>query len=142
MTFILQNVGQSVWSGQAPPPVADRWQRANGMDTSGAKRRHKRWPEALKREIVAATLVPGASVSVIARQYRFSWRRRYRDEPATPSSSPSTPGLEPVTITRENRRTRESAPTIAARVVCGDGTRMAELRLPSFQNGLPESSFH
>ena len=75
------------------------------MDTSGAKRRHKRWPEALKREIVAATLVPGASVSVIARQYDvnanqvFSWRRRYRDEAAT--SSPSTPGLVPVTITRE-----------------------------------------
>lgn len=39
------------------------------MDTSGAKRRYKRWPEALKREIVAATLVPGASVSVVARQY-------------------------------------------------------------------------
>ena len=55
------------------------------MDTSGAKRRHKRWPEALKREIVAATLVPGASVSVVARQYDvnanqvFSWRRRYRE---------------------------------------------------------------
>jgi transposase len=39
------------------------------MDTSDAKRRYKRWPEALKREIVAATLVPGASVSVVARQY-------------------------------------------------------------------------
>ena len=55
------------------------------MDTSGAKRRHKRWPEALKREIVAATLAPGASVSVVARQYDvnanqvFSWRRRYRE---------------------------------------------------------------
>ena len=76
------------------------------MDTSGAKRRHKRWPEALKREIVAATLVPGASVSVVARQYDvnanqvFGWRRRHRDEPATPSS-PTTPGLVPVTITRE-----------------------------------------
>ena len=28
------------------------------MDTSGAKRQHKRWPEALKREIVAATHNP------------------------------------------------------------------------------------
>ena len=90
------------------------------MDTSGAKRRHKRWPEALKREIVAATLVPGASVSVIARQYDvnanqvFSWRRRYRDEPATPSSSPSTPGLVPVTITRELEDRGVAAPTPAA----------------------------
>ena len=40
------------------------------MDTSlRAKRRHKVWPEALKREIVAACLVPGASVSMVARQY-------------------------------------------------------------------------
>ena len=40
------------------------------VDTSeGGRRRNKRWPEALKREIVAATLAPGASVSVVARQY-------------------------------------------------------------------------
>ena len=88
------------------------------MDTSGAKRQYKRWPEALKREIVAATLVPGASVSVVARQYdvnaSFSWRRRYRDEPATPSSSPSTPGLVPVTITREPEDEGATVPTPAA----------------------------
>jgi len=90
------------------------------MDTSGAKRRHKRWPEVLKREIVAATLVPGASVSVVARQYDvnanqvFSWRRRYLDEPATPSPSPSTPGLVPVTITREPEDEGAAVPTPVA----------------------------
>jgi transposase-like protein len=53
------------------------------MDTNGKRRRNKRWPEALKREIVAATLVPGASVSVVARQYDvnvnqvFGWRHRF-----------------------------------------------------------------
>ena len=78
------------------------------MDTNGAKRRHKRWPEALKREIVAATLVPGASVSMVARQYDvnanqvFSWRRRYRETPAPPPA-PSSPQLVPVTITAEFR---------------------------------------
>ena len=47
--------------------------------------RHKRWPEALKREIVAATFEAGASVSMVARQYDvnanqvFSWRRHYRE---------------------------------------------------------------
>jgi transposase-like protein len=88
------------------------------MGTSGAKRRHKCWPEALKREIVAATLVPGASVSVVARQYDvnanqlFSWRRRYRDEPAMPSSP--TPGLVPVTITRDPEKEGAAAPTPAA----------------------------
>ena len=53
------------------------------MDTNGERRTNKRWSEALKREIVAASFAPGASVSVVARQYDvnanqvFGWRRRY-----------------------------------------------------------------
>ena len=40
------------------------------MGTSAIeRRRHRSWPEALKREIVAASFAPGASVSVVARQY-------------------------------------------------------------------------
>lgn len=75
------------------------------MDTSRERRRHKRWPEALKREIVAATCEPGASVSVVARAYDvnanqvFSWRRRFGGTAKAPPSSPSTPRLVPVTIT-------------------------------------------
>lgn len=78
------------------------------VDTSdNGRRRNKRWPEALKREIVAATRAPGASVSVVARQYDvnanqvFMWRRRYRDAIAQPVAAgyPSTPALVPVTIT-------------------------------------------
>ena len=54
------------------------------MDTNGSRRPRRSWPEALKREIVAASLEPGASVSLIARRYDvntnqlFSWRRLYR----------------------------------------------------------------
>jgi transposase len=77
------------------------------VDTSeGKRRRNKRWPEALKREIVAATLVHGASVSVVARQYDvnanqvFMWRRRYQDALERAAAPPlSTPALVPVTIT-------------------------------------------
>jgi transposase len=90
------------------------------MDTGDAKRRHKRWPDALKREIVAATLKPGASVSVVARQYDvnanqvFSWRRRYR-EASDPSPAPSsTPGLLPVTITPGPEHEPAAPPTLAA----------------------------
>jgi transposase len=52
-----------------------------GMTAMG-RRRNRSWPEALKREIVAASLAPGASVSVVARRYDvnanqvFSWRKR------------------------------------------------------------------
>ncbi|MGK2922710.1 MAG: IS66-like element accessory protein TnpA [Methyloceanibacter sp.] len=74
------------------------------VDTK-ARRRNKRWPEALKREIVAASIAPGASVSVVARQYDvnanqvLSWRRRYRAAEQPPTLALSTPGLVPVTIT-------------------------------------------
>ena len=43
----------------------------------------KRWPEAVKRQIVAETRMPGASVSVVARRHDvnanqlFRWRRQY-----------------------------------------------------------------
>ena len=71
------------------------------MDRSlRAKRRHKVWPEALKREIVAACLVPGASVSMVARQYDvnanlvFTWRKLYG---GVPEMSPTQ--LVPVVVT-------------------------------------------
>jgi transposase len=76
------------------------------MDTSLNRRTNRRWPEALKREIVAATLVPGASVSVVARQYDvnanqvFGWRRRYRSalEVAPPAPPPPRPRLLEVRV--------------------------------------------
>ena len=52
------------------------------------RRRHRAWPESLKREIVAASLMPGASVSRVARRYDvnanqvFAWRRHYASSSA------------------------------------------------------------
>lgn len=87
------------------------------MDTNQGRRRKKRWSDALKREIVAATLQPGASVSVIARQYDvnanqvFSWRRQYRELIARPSPDHSKPGLVAVTITRDPEPEAAALPT-------------------------------
>jgi len=87
------------------------------MDTSRERRRNKRWPEALKREIVAASLVPGASVSVVARQHNvnanqlFSWRRRYGEASKPLAAPPSTSGLVPVTITPEPENVGAASPT-------------------------------
>jgi transposase len=81
------------------------------VDTNSEKRRrNKRWPKALKREIVAATYLPGSSVSVVARRYDvnanqvFRWRRlAEKSGSTTPSSSSSSSGLVPVTITPEGK---------------------------------------
>jgi Transposase and inactivated derivatives len=77
------------------------------MDTTGTgRRRNRSWPEALKREIVAASFAPGSSVSMVARRYDvntnqvFSWRKLYRDGlPAV--ADPTGPMLLPVTVTAE-----------------------------------------
>ncbi|WP_408846225.1 IS66-like element accessory protein TnpA [Acidocella facilis] len=73
------------------------------MDTNlRVKRRHKTWPEALKREIVAACAVPGASVSLVARQYDvntnqvFTWRKLYGS-----TADAAGPQLMPVVVTPE-----------------------------------------
>jgi transposase len=90
------------------------------MDTRDAKRRHKRWPEALKREIVAATSEPGASVSMVARRYNvnanqvFSWRRRYREASEPSPASLPTPGLLPVMITPAPEDEPAAPSTLAA----------------------------
>jgi transposase len=71
-------------------------------DTKQAGGKRRRWPEALKRELVAATLEPGASVALVARRHDvnanmlFKWRRRFTAV-APPSSAPPA-GLVPVQI--------------------------------------------
>jgi transposase len=60
----------------------------------------------LKREVVAASFEPGASVSLVARRYDvntnqlFIWRRRYRDGMQDVSGA-AGPELLPVKITHE-----------------------------------------
>jgi transposase len=103
------------------------------------RRRHRSWPESLKREIVAATLLPGSSVSRIARRYDvnanqvFAWRRRYRDGAAEPAEL----CLLPVTVTPDHQR--GTAPAGASelieivlaggyRVRVGEGVQASTLR--------------
>ena len=104
------------------------------------RRRHRSWPESLKREIVAATLLPGGSVSRVARRYDvnanqvFAWRRRYRDV----ASEPAELRLLPVTVTPDQpegmalARAGELIEIVLGsghRVRVGEGVQAATLRL-------------
>ena len=91
------------------------------MGTTATGRRHRRWPEALKREIVAASLAPGASVSIVARQYDvnanqvFSWRKRYREDACAPPNS-TVPQLVPVVITAEQDAVAAQPPVVTEKI--------------------------
>ena len=87
--------------------------------------RRRRWPEALKRQIVAETLEPGSSVSIVARRHDmnanqlFQWRRQLL------AKSPASGGgsLLPVEIVPEqDRGPRSESGTIE--IEFGNGTRL------------------
>ena len=68
--------------------------------------RRRSWPASLKRQIVAETLEPGASVSVVARRHDvnanlvFTWRRQQRKN-APPLKEAPAARLVPVRIACE-----------------------------------------
>ena len=111
------------------------------MDTSlSVGRRHRLWPEALKREIVSAMFAPGASVSIVARQYDvnanlvFAWRRRFG---GAPGASPAAQ-LVPVVVAPDRAVAAPSPPVAdiieielasGHRVRIGSGVKAASLRL-------------
>jgi transposase len=84
--------------------VDDRQVSTSGLvDTKAlADTKRRRWPEALKRQMVAETLEPGASVSIVARRHDvnanqlFRWRRQYGG--LAPSPPPEPVRLLPVEI--------------------------------------------
>lgn len=88
------------------------------MGTNGTGRRNRSWPEALKREIVAASFAPGSSVSVVARHYDvnanqvFGWRKRYRDASGAPAVL-SAPQLIPVMVKSEPDAVAAQPSTVA-----------------------------
>jgi transposase len=71
------------------------------VDTKQAGTKRRRWPDALKRRLVAETLEPGASVSIVARRHDvnanqlFKWRRELA------SVSRTDMKLVPVTVVQE-----------------------------------------
>jgi transposase len=96
--------------------------------TPTGRRRNRSWPQALKREIVAASYAPGSSVSIVARRYDvnanqvFSWRKRYGDDPRQPAS-PQAPQLIPVMITAERDDVAAQPSMVASKIEIHIGSR-------------------
>jgi transposase len=110
---------------------------ASGLaDTNQAGGKRRRWPEGLKREIVAALSEPGASVSIVARRYDvnanqlFKWRRQFGGTSGGASMEPLR--LLPVEITAppvgeargDGPRAHSAAPAGLIEIVLRGGTRV------------------
>src|ERR1700751_6397044 len=76
----------------------------------GAARR-RQYPEALKRQMVAETEVPGASVSIVARRHDvnsnqlFRWRRQLLPKAAVESGA-----MGPVAVASDSDRPQRTDP--------------------------------
>jgi transposase len=87
--------------------------------------RRRRWPEALKRQIVAETLEPGSSVSIVARRHDmnanqlFQWRGQLLAKP--PASGGA---LLPVEIVPEPGRDRSAESGGSIEIEFGNGARL------------------
>jgi len=90
----------------------------------GAARR-RQYPEALKRQMVAETEVPGASVSIVARRHDvnsnqlFRWRRQLLPKAAVESSV-----MVPVAIAPDGDRPRRTDRDGVIEIVFGCGARV------------------
>ena len=92
------------------------------------RRRRRSWTDAEKREIVAETEVPGASVSVVARRHDinanllFKWKRQFDRDDAKDVAVPVSPEFIPLGM-------------FAASSEGGRGDGRSDRRLPSPLDG-------
>jgi transposase len=93
------------------------------VDTKQPKRRQ--YSEALKRQMVAETQAPGASVSVVARRHDvnsnqlFRWRRQLLPKAAVESDA-----MVPVEIAADGDRSRRTERDGVIEIVFGCGARV------------------
>ena len=87
------------------------------------------WPEALKRQMVAETLEPGSSVSIVARRHDvntnqlFKWRRELLPKAVPAVVETST--MVPVEIVPERPRRRRADRQGIIEIAFGSGARVS-----------------
>jgi len=101
-----------------------------GQAEHDSARRRRLWSDEEKRQIVAETLAPGASVSIVARRHGlnanmlFTWRRRIGTSALLPAGDAVT--FVPAAITTEAASTVSSESPLAGRmeIVLAGGDRI------------------
>jgi len=105
-------------------------EREGQAASDSAGRRRRLWSDDEKRQIVAETLAPGASVSIVARRHDlnanmlFTWRRQIGTSALLPAGDAVT--FVPAAITSEAAPTLSPDPSLAGRmeIVLADGDRI------------------
>src|SRR5216683_365383 len=105
-------------------------EREGQAASDSARRRRRLWSDDEKRQIVAETLAPGASVSIVARRHDlnanmlFTWRRQIGTSALLPAGDAVT--FAPAAITNETAPTVSPESLLAGRmeVVFADGDRI------------------
>jgi transposase len=104
---------------------------ASQATQNGARRRRRAWTLEQKRQIVAATQAPGASISVVAQRHDvnanllFTWRRQLAA--ATLANASKVAGFVPALIAPPAARSSSTMDTAAAgrmEIVLASGDRV------------------
>src|SRR5260370_41250448 len=105
-------------------------EREGQAASDSARRRRRLWSDEEKRRIVAETLAPGASVSIVARRHDlnanmlFTWRRQIGTSALLPAGEALT--FVPAAITAEAAPTVSPESPLSGRmeIVLADGVRI------------------
>ena len=92
------------------------------VDTKHPKRRQ--YPEALKRQMVAETQAPGASVSVVARRHDVNSNQLFRWRRLLPKAVVESGAMVPVDIAPDGGRPRRTDRDGVIEIVFGCGARV------------------
>jgi len=95
----------------------------SNIDMVVGPRGHRRWPDAVKAQIVAETLVEGASVGAVARRYDMranhlsEWRRMAREGKLVLPAVTEEPSFAALVVREEVDAVPEPAPPLD--LLCG-----------------------
>lgn len=98
----------------------------SNIDMVVGPRGHRRWPDAVKAQIVAETLVEGASVGAVARRYDMranhlsEWRRMAREGKLVLPAVAEEPNFAALVVREEVDAVPEPAPPLD--LICGGVT--------------------